>query len=128
MGKVGVSAPEEVVKVERGPRKMDMIMLYDIDHGSRINARPDHGWWPLNPEYPDDPAPDFNSICRVTTPLMGTYDCTDPKLQKQHLYWISALGCNATKPTSPTCALCVNRATTAPKAFSRAFIRHLKPS
>ena len=33
----------------------DVIMWYDCDNGALINSRPDNGWWPLNPGYPDDP-------------------------------------------------------------------------
>ncbi len=33
----------------------DIIMWYDCDSGTSINTRPDNGWWPLNPGYPNDP-------------------------------------------------------------------------
>lgn len=84
---------KEVKKDPRGVRAMDVIMLYDMDHGASINSRPDRGWWTLNPEYPADPVD--KGHFRVTTPLLGTYDSSDPKVVKQHLYWLAALGCNA---------------------------------
>jgi hypothetical protein len=31
---------------------------------------------------------------RTTTSLLGTYESQDPKIIKQHAYWIKALGCN----------------------------------
>ena len=71
---------------------MDIIMWYDIDHGSRINARPDNGWWYLNPEYPDDPVQ--SGQWRTTTSLLGTYESQDSCVIRQHAYWIKSLGCN----------------------------------
>jgi len=73
--------------------EMDLIMWYDLDHGSAINGRPDRGWLPLNPEYPDDPK--VAGHYRTTTSLLGKYSSQDPKIIKQHAYWIKALGCNA---------------------------------
>jgi len=72
--------------------EMDLIMWYDIDNGSLINARPDKGWWKLNPEYPADPVD--KQQYRTTTSLLGKYESQDPKVIKQHAYWIKALGCN----------------------------------
>lgn len=84
---------------------MDLIMLYDIDSGMSINTRPDHGWYPLNPEYPDDPQPG-SGMYRVTTPLLGTYDSTDKNVIRQHFYWMAAMGidgvqCDITNTRSP---------------------------
>ncbi len=75
----------------------DIIMWYDCDDGTAINTRPDNGWWPLNPEYPNDPSPatcDTNTQYRTTTSLLGTYQSQDSTVIKQHAYWIKALGCN----------------------------------
>jgi len=71
--------------------QMDLIMWYDIDHGSSINDRSDSGWLPLNPEYPNAPV---TGHCRTTTSLLGKYDCQDLTIIKQHAYWIKAIGCN----------------------------------
>ena len=84
---------------------MDLIMLYDIDSGMSINTRPDHGWWNLNPEYPDDPGPDGGPY-RVTTSLLGTYDSSDKDVIRQHFYWMAAMGvdgvqCDITNTRSP---------------------------
>lgn len=74
-------------------RKMDMIAWYDIDHGPSSNDRPDHGWDPL---YPDSPGiTTVDGIYRSATSLLGTYDQLEPQTAKQHLYWLSACGCNA---------------------------------
>ena len=84
---------------------MDLIMLYEIDNGMSINARPDHGWFPLNPEYPDDPQPG-PGMYRVTTSLLGTYDNNDKNVIRQHFYWMAAMGidavqCDITNTRSP---------------------------
>jgi len=73
-------------------RKMDMIMWYDIDISPLSNDRPERGWWFLNPQHPD--MPKLNGCFRTTTPLLGLYDQRKPETARQHLYWISALGCN----------------------------------
>ncbi|MBE7066893.1 MAG: hypothetical protein E7385_05010 [Ruminococcaceae bacterium] len=75
-----------------GGRVMDFIMWYDIDTGPTTNGRPQKGWWPLNPNHPEAVKVDGNY--RTTTPLMGLYDQRDPETARQHLYWMSALGCN----------------------------------
>ncbi len=82
------------VKTERGEnsRKMDMIMWYDIDNGPTTNGRPERGWWFLNPQHPDTVKE--SGHYRTTTPLMGLYDQRKSTTARQHLYWISALGCN----------------------------------
>lgn len=71
---------------------MDLIMFYDTDHGATINSRPDNGWWHENPNG-TNPPPDGKSY-RATTSLLGKYDCTDYNTQKQHFYWMAALGCS----------------------------------
>lgn len=73
-------------------RVMDMIMWYDIDTGPTTNGRPQNGWWPLNPQHPGKVTASGNY--RTTTPLMGLYDQRKPETARQHLYWMSALGCN----------------------------------
>ena len=73
-------------------RKMDMIIWYDIDISPLSNDRPERGWWFLNPQHPDMPR--TKGCFRTTTPLLGLYDQRKPETARQHLYWISALGCN----------------------------------
>lgn len=90
-------------EVQTTVKPIQFIMEYDIDDGSSINTRPDHGWWPLNPEYPNDPSSADTGIYRVTTPLLGTYDSTDVKVQMQHLYWMSALGCSGLQVDFTNC-------------------------
>lgn len=74
-------------------RKMDMIAWYDIDHGSSSNDRPINGWYPLYPETPGVTA--SGGLYRSATPLLGTYDQINETTARQHLYWLSACGCNA---------------------------------
>lgn len=85
--------PSTITDRKEGNRTMDMIMWYDIDTGPTTNGRPVKGWWPLNPTHPDPITVSGNY--RTTTPLMGLYDQRDPETARQHLYWMSALGCNA---------------------------------
>lgn len=88
-----VEKPQTLSAREEGRRTMDMIMWYDIDTGPTTNGRPQRGWWPLNPQHPDTVQVSGNY--RTTTPLMGLYDQRDPETARQHLYWMSALGCNS---------------------------------
>lgn len=74
-------------------RKMDMIAWYDIDHGSSSNDRPMKGWYYLYPETPGVAV--SGGLYRSATPLLGTYDQINETTARQHLYWLSACGCNA---------------------------------
>ena len=71
---------------------MDMIIWYDDDIGPSTNDRPEKGWYYLNPEHPATISK--SGMYRATTPLLGLYDQRKETTAKQHLYWISALGCN----------------------------------
>ena len=62
-----------------------MLAWYDVDHGSSVNSRPDHGWDPLYQQSPG--LVTKGGIFRSATPLLGTYDQIDPVVAKQHLYW-----------------------------------------
>lgn len=73
-------------------RKMDMIAWYDIDHGSSSNDRPIQGWYPIYSESPGVVTVD--GMYRSATSLLGTYDQVNETTAKQHLYWLSACGCN----------------------------------
>lgn len=80
-----------VVSRSEDNRVMDMIMWYDIDIGPS-NARPLNGWWTLNPNHPD--TVNIGGCYRATTSVLGLYDLGDSDVSRQHLYWMSALGCN----------------------------------
>ena len=94
LAKILAPVEQEPEKVERGAQALDVMMLYDCDHSPTINTRPDNGWYNLYPGYPDPIDPTTPGIYRCTTSLLGTYDTADPKLQKQHAYWLSAMGVN----------------------------------
>ena len=64
----------------------DVLAWYDVDHGSSVNSRPDHGWDPLYQQSPG--LVTKGGIFRSATPLLGTYDQIDPVVAKQHLYWL----------------------------------------
>ena len=85
--------PAEPVKRSEDNRVMDMIIWYDDDIGPSTNDRPEKGWYYLNPEHPATISK--SGMYRATTPLLGLYDQRKETTAKQHLYWISALGCNA---------------------------------
>ena len=104
-GTEAVTTEDETADPAEEKDGMDLIMLYEIDNGMSINARPDHGWFPLNPEYPDDPQPG-PGMYRVTTSLLGTYDNNDKNVIRQHFYWMAAMGidavqCDITNTRSP---------------------------
>lgn len=71
----------------------DVLAWYDVDHGSSVNSRPDHGWDPLYQQSPG--LVTKGGIFRSATPLLGTYDQIDPVVAKQHLYWLGAAGFDA---------------------------------
>lgn len=71
----------------------DVLVWYDVDHGSSVNSRPDHGWDPLYQQSPG--LVTKGGIFRSATPLLGTYDQIDPVVAKQHLYWLGAAGFDA---------------------------------
>lgn len=71
----------------------DVLAWYDVDHGSSVNSRPDHGWDPLYQQSPG--LVTKGGIFRSATPLLGTYDQSDPVVAKQHLYWLGAAGFDA---------------------------------
>jgi len=78
---------------------MDMIMFYDMDHGPSTNHRPwfdrpEKGWAELNPWHPGAVQESGITMYRSTTPVLGLYDQRKPEPLRQHLYWMSALGCN----------------------------------
>lgn len=85
--------PEKLTPRSEASRVMDMIMWYDNDAGPSTNDRPEKGWFPLNPNHPGR-VPE-NGHYRSATPLLGLYDQRKPETANQHLYWISAIGCNA---------------------------------
>ncbi len=89
----GNNKPEVKTYAKRddNKREMDMIVWYDIDHGS--DHKNQIGWWPLNPQHPNKVK--AVGLYRSTTPLLGLYNIQDETTVKQHLYWISALACNA---------------------------------
>ena len=89
----GSEKPAEPVKRSEDNRVMDMIIWYDDDIGPSTNDRPEKGWYYLNPEHPATISK--SGMYRATTPLLGLYDQRKETTAKQHLYWISALGCNA---------------------------------
>ncbi len=84
---------DKIVYSERDDNKrvMDMIVWYDIDHGSK--AKNGIGWWPLNPQHPGRIK--ASGYYRTTTPLLGLYDIGEESTVVQHLYWFAALGANA---------------------------------
>lgn len=86
--------PNGETTVVRAPdnRKMDMLMWYDIDISRSTNTRPAAGWYALYPGYPEMTT--LPGQYRSATPVMGLYDQKDPSTARQHLYWMSALGCN----------------------------------
>ena len=61
----------------------DVLAWYDVDHGFSVNSRPDHGWDPLYQQSPG--LVTKGGIFRSATPLLGTYDQSDPVVAKQHL-------------------------------------------
>ncbi|MBR0158993.1 MAG: hypothetical protein IJM24_07920 [Clostridia bacterium] len=85
--------PSEPVKRSEDNRIMDMIIWYDDDIGPSTNDRPEKGWYHLSPEHPNTISK--SGMYRATTPLLGLYDQRKETTARQHLYWISALGCNA---------------------------------
>jgi hypothetical protein len=85
--------PAEPVRRSEDTRLMDMIIWYDDDIGPSTNDRPEKGWYHLNPDHPATISK--SGMYRATTPLLGLYDQRKETTAKQHLYWISALGCNA---------------------------------
>ena len=67
------------------------LVWYDDDQNP-INGRPDHGgWWLRNPNGRGI-VPNDGNIYRTATPLLGTYDATDPAPIRQHAYWFAAMG------------------------------------
>ncbi len=69
-----------------------MLAWYDVDHGSSVNSRPDHGWDPLYQQSPG--LVTKGGIFRSATPLRApTID--RPRGGKQHLYWLGAAGFDA---------------------------------
>lgn len=78
--------------IETEERVSDMIMWYDIGYASRSIESNDAVWHSLYSNYPEITVDE--EIHRSATPLLGLYDQTDDTTARQHLYWISALGCN----------------------------------
>lgn len=83
---------DKATYIERDDSKrvMDMIVWYDIDHGSK--AKNSNGWWPLNPQHPNRVT--SSGYYRTTTSVLGLYDIGEESTVKQHLYWFAALGIN----------------------------------
>lgn len=91
----GDPGTDEIVLENRSEenRVMDMIMWYDNDNSPSTNDRPEKGWYYLNPDHPNTVT--VKGLYRATDPLLGLYDQRKPATALQHLYWISAVGCNA---------------------------------
>ncbi len=71
----------------------DVLAWYDVDYGSSVNSRPDHGWDPLYQQSPG--LVTQGGKFRAATSLLGTYDQIDPAVARQHLYWLGAAGFDA---------------------------------
>ena len=64
-----------------------------LDNDSGNNSRPDHGWWPMNPNDPYTVPP--NGQWRTMTSKLGLYSSLDPAVARQHAYQLVALGAGA---------------------------------
>lgn len=85
----------------RSARSVDVMLFYETNggnlgtyvYGSNGLGTVDHGWWSLNPNYPNI-VPNDGRIYRTATPLLGLYDSQDPNTLIQQAYWLHSMGVN----------------------------------
>ena len=81
------------INAQSNPYPIQIGTLYDND-AVEESARPDGpggSWYYLNPNEPNLP-PNDGKQYRHSTPIFGLYEAKDPKIIKQHAYWLTSAG------------------------------------
>lgn len=101
-GAPAFSLPSEGRRVlYHSTHSVDVMLFYEQNggnlgtyvYGANGLGTVEHGWWSLNPNYPNI-VPNDHRIYRTATPLLGLYDSQDPNTLRQQAYWLHSMGVN----------------------------------
>ena len=85
--------PATIPRATKAATASHPTVIVWMDNDSGNNTRPDHGWWPMNPNDPFTVP--SNGQFRTMTSKLGLYSSLDPLVARQHAYQLIALGARA---------------------------------